>query len=72
MHQNTHILPIVVRMPDVVTMTGMSRPTVYRMIKDGMFPASIKLSPGAVGWLRTEIEQWVADKLAVQRGLPPE
>lgn len=70
MNQNTRILPIVVRMPDVQVMTGMSRATVYRMMKDETFPSQIQLSPRAVGWLRTEIEQWIANKLTAQRALP--
>jgi prophage regulatory protein len=68
MNKSTQILPIIVRMPDVVVMTGMSRPTVYRMMKAGTFPQQIQLSPGAVGWLRTEIEQWVVDKVTADRG----
>ena len=69
MNQSNQILPIIVRMPNVLVMTGMSKPSVYRMMKTGTFPRRIQLSPGAVGWLRTEIEQWVVDRMAADRGL---
>lgn len=67
MNQSTQILPIIVRMPDVVVMTGLSKPSVYRTMKAGTFPRRIRLSPGAVGWLRTEIEQWAVDRMAADR-----
>jgi len=53
------IAPAILRLPDVLRMVGLSRPTVYRMVKAGTFPAQVRLSTAAVGWLRSEVEQWI-------------
>lgn len=45
--------------PDVVTLTGISRDTIRRLERKGMFPARRRLSPGRVGWLQSEIELWI-------------
>jgi len=55
------------RLPAVLAAVGMSRPSVYRMMKSGRFPQQIKLGTAAVGWLRSEVEQWIAGRVA-QRG----
>ncbi len=40
--------------------------TVDRDVKDGRFPAGIKLGAGkggAVRWLRSTVEKWIADRM---------
>ena len=37
--------------------------------KDGLFPKRIRLGPHSnsrVGWLRREVEQWIADQVALR------
>jgi prophage regulatory protein len=62
MIDSTTIAPSLIRMPDVLRMVSLSRPTVYRMIKAGTFPAPVQLSVSAVGWIRAEVEQWIAGR----------
>jgi len=38
----------------------MKRGNIYHFIKQGTFPKPIRLSPGTVGWLESDIEQWIA------------
>ena len=52
--------PTILRRPEVEDLTRLSKATLYRMIKSGTFPRPIKLGPRAVGWLRQEIDEWVA------------
>ncbi len=33
-----------------------------RMEADGRFPKRIKLGPNRVGWLETEVDDWIAEK----------
>lgn len=47
---------------DVVQFTGLCYTTVYNLEKKGLFPPRKHLSPGRVAWLRSEVEQWIADK----------
>ncbi len=34
-----------------------------RMEADGRFPKRIKLGPNRVGWLESEIDDWIAEKV---------
>lgn len=47
---------------EVVRMTSLSKPVVYRLIRDGDFPRQVPLSPRRVGWIRGEIEAWQKSK----------
>jgi prophage regulatory protein len=49
----------IIRLPEVLSTTGLSRPTVYRKVKEGSFPQPLRLGAAAVGWLLHEIEQWI-------------
>lgn len=66
MNEHTHTQPAILRMPDVMRTVGMSRPSLYRMMKAGTFPLQVRLSPGAVGWLRSEVEGWLAERAAAR------
>jgi len=57
-------LPIIIRLPEVTRMIGLSRASIYRMVKLGKFPASVPLGELAVGWLRSEVEQWIAERVS--------
>jgi prophage regulatory protein len=48
----------------VLELTSLSRSTLYREIARGHFPKSHKLSLGRVGWLRSEVEAWMAARAA--------
>jgi prophage regulatory protein len=48
----------------VLEQTSLSRSTIYREIAGGRFPKQHKLSPGRVGWLRSEIAAWMAARAA--------
>lgn len=70
MIDTTATAPAILRLRDVLHMVRLSRPTVYRMVKAGTFPAQVQLSTAAVGWLRSEVEQWIAQR--TRRGSMPE
>ena len=42
--------------------TGVSKATAYRLEKSGQFPKHRKLTAFASGWLRSELEEWVASR----------
>ena len=45
---------------DVVELTTLSGVTLWRRIKEGAFPAPVKLSPGRVAWPRKAVHEWLA------------
>ncbi len=55
----------VVRLPDVLARVGLSRSTLWRLIKAGQFPKPIKLGGRAVGWIEEEIDEWIASRSRV-------
>lgn len=52
----------IMRMPEVINFTGISRATIYRLIKAGEFPKPLKLSKGIIGWTTKEIERWIRSR----------
>lgn len=51
------------RLPTVLGIIGVSRSKLYADIKAGEFPPPISLGARAVGWLDTEIDDWVAARV---------
>ncbi len=49
----------IMRLPEVIKMTGLSRSTIYLRMSKGSFPLSISLGERAVGWLETDVEDWL-------------
>jgi len=58
------------RIKQVTTITGLSRATIYNMMAVGEFPMKTALGVRAVGWLSSEIQNWMAErKLIEKRGV---
>lgn len=49
----------ILRLPDVKSRTGLSRSTIYLAMKNDYFPKSISLGPRCVGWIESEINDWI-------------
>lgn len=59
---------IILRRKQVESRTGLSRSTIYARIAAGLFPSPIDLGGGrAVGWLESEIDQWVQSRITESR-----
>ena len=54
----------ILRRPDVETQTGLSRSTIYDLMKDHKFPRQVPLGEKSVGWLESEIQNWIAERVA--------
>ncbi len=50
----------VLRRPEVEARTGLARSTLYQRIKDGRFPAPIRIGARAVAWREEDVEQWLS------------
>lgn len=61
----------ILRLPDVKARTGLSRSTIYLRISQGAFPTPINLGSRAVGWLETEIEDWLVRQISESRKAIP-
>ncbi|MFZ2315995.1 MAG: AlpA family transcriptional regulator [Gammaproteobacteria bacterium] len=56
--ENTKVL----RFPELRQLLGVSRSTVFRWERDKQFPQHIQLGTMSVGWLSTEVEDWLAKR----------
>jgi len=52
-----------IHLPEVLARTGLSRATIYQYIKAGRFPAQITLGIRAVGWIESEIDDWIETRI---------
>ena len=54
---------VILRLPHVKKRTGLSRSTIYLRISNGEFPTPISLGGRAVGWLESEVNDWLETKI---------
>jgi prophage regulatory protein len=57
----------ILRRKQVQARTGLARSTMYQQIQDGTFPRPIPLGPRAVGWLESEVSNWIAERVRIAR-----
>lgn len=57
----------ILRLPAVKTHTGLSRSTIYLRIAEGTFPKPISLGRRAVGWIDSEIQEWLEKQIKASR-----
>jgi prophage regulatory protein len=54
--------------PEVHARVGLSRTTIWRMERTGQFPRRVPLSVRVVGWQESELNAWLARRLAARGG----
>ena len=52
------------RLPQVKARAALSRSEIYRRIAAGTFPAPVKLGISASAWVESEVDAWVAERIA--------
>jgi prophage regulatory protein len=57
----------ILRCQQVLNRVGLSRSQIYALIDRKQFPQQIKLGARASGWLSSEIDGWLADRIAASR-----
>ena len=53
----------ILRRPEVEERTGLKRSSLYSAIKNGEFPAPIKISERSVGWTESSINDWIESRV---------
>jgi prophage regulatory protein len=59
---HTKLTDRVLSKKEVVSLTGLSKSTVYAYIQKGIFPAQIRLGFKRVGWLESELMDWISKR----------
>ncbi|AXN17341.1 AlpA family phage regulatory protein [Vibrio anguillarum] len=52
-----------IRLSEVLAMTGLSRSSMYRSIEEKQFPEQVQLGGRAVAWVESEVRLWCLIRL---------
>ncbi len=52
-----------VRLKEVIDCTGLGRSTIYKYIAEGTFPKPVSLGDRCVGWVESEVHDWILAKI---------
>lgn len=53
----------IIRLKEVLDSTGLARSTVYKYIAEGAFPKPVSLGDRAVGWVESEVHEWILARI---------
>jgi predicted DNA-binding transcriptional regulator AlpA len=57
------------RLPEVKAVTGLSKTSIYELVRSKSFPAPVRLGPRAVAWVRSEVRQWALERVHASRSV---
>ena len=60
-------LPRLLRLQDVCRTTGLCRSMIYKMEAENRFPQRVRIGHRAVGWVESEVAQWVSERIKASR-----
>lgn len=63
-----HTQSRILRLREVITRVGLCRASIYNLIRVGDFPAQIQLGLNSVGWIESEVQTWIDNRIAASRG----
>ena len=63
--------PRILRLPGVRARTGLSRSSIYLRISQGRFPKPVSLGERAVGWVESEVNEWLNRQIEASRQARP-
>ena len=55
-----------IRISELTEMLGISRSTIFRMVRDGILPSKVRISQRAVGFRSEEIENFIESRTDVK------
>ena len=53
----------IIRLKEVIYSTGLARSTIYKYIGEGSFPKAVSLGDRSVGWVDTEVQEWILARI---------
>jgi len=56
-----------IRLREVKERVGLSRSAIYARIKIGTFPSPVPIGPRSIGFIASEIEQWIQARITDRR-----
>ena len=53
----------IIKINEVAKITTLSKGSIYRLIKAGNLPKQVKLGERSSGWIESEIQDWVKQRM---------
>ena len=57
----------ILKLSEIIEITGLSRSSIYRLAKNNQFPKPIKLGERSSGWVRSEFDLWLNERIEISR-----
>lgn len=67
--KNNQTEPRLIRRKEVQTKTGLGASSIYAMMKSGEFPQCLNLSERRVAWIESDVNQWIAKRIAEHKAV---
>jgi prophage regulatory protein len=58
----------VLSLPEVLAVVGMKKTLLYELVRTSKFPRPIKVSVRHVAWVHSEVQNWLAGRIAARDG----
>ena len=52
----------ILRIQEVIDATRLSRTTLWRLERRGLFPSRRRLGPNSCGWIAQEVDEWITSR----------
>ena len=53
----------IIRLKEVIDSSGLARSTIYKYISEGTFPKPVSLGDRCVGWVESEVHDWILARI---------
>ena len=57
----------ILRLPEVISRTGVSRSSIYLKISKNEFPSQIILGERMMGFLESDVDEWIDERIKASR-----
>lgn len=57
-----------IKLDEVMYRTGLKTTSIYTLMNQGRFPKNIKLTNDRVGWLESDIDRWIDERIKASIG----
>lgn len=65
--QDAPAIPRLLSAEEVSAAVGYSRVHIYRLMKVGEFPQRVQIGRNRVGWLESEVRDWLEERIEARR-----
>ena len=55
-----------IKINEVMNQTALGRSSVYKYMKEGLFPKPVTQIGKSVAWVESEIQEWILDKIELR------